>query len=356
MIPILHHPKRLAFAAIAAIAVASVPADSRAVTEAQAGAQRAAADLSTQVEQRQQLVNPGIDRDMLAGQTETAPTLPGESVEDTGPQILVKAKLKKPWFEAIADSQFYYTSNFTLNEEGTFVGEEDTAMLVSTAQFALAPVLDIGTGRINPRLGFRHQWYNYDIVENEGRNNGFDFDSQTVFGELNWYLPGDDWRVFGGFEWRRLLGHEGPSPDYAEFYKEYVPYWGVDRFFRFSDWGMLQLRYETQVHVTAVDPMPDASINDRFEHYITINYAHAIRPDLVVRPFYRFAYFDYFHGIWGDRNDTIHSLGATITWRATSWLDLRAFFAYDRKDSDNELVPDYRKFDAGPGVMAICTF
>lgn len=342
---------------LSAALLACAPTDACvAAIAAEVGAMRAAVDYSTQNRQRQGLLDPSIDRALLGGETDIAPTLPGESVEDTGPQFLVRAKPRRQWFEAIADSQFYYTSNFTLNEEGTFVGEEDTAMLVSTAQFALCPVFDVASGRISPRLGYRHQWYNYDIVENEGRNNAFDFDSQTVFAEINWYLPGDDWRIFGGFEWRRLLGHEGPSPDYAEFYKEYVPYWGADRFFRFADWGMLQLRYESQVHLTAVDPMPDASINDRIEHYITINYAHAIRPDLVVRPFYRFAYYDYLHGTWGDRNDTIHSLGVTVTWRIASWLDLRVFFVYDHKESDDELVPDYRKFDAGPGVMAVCTF
>lgn len=353
------HPRLRAVAALL-IAATTTPPGATASMLGRVDELLAAVQTIGRMDQRYEIADRsrnGLDPSMLGGRTEAAPVLPGESAEDTGPQFLVKAKPPRtPWVEFLADSQFYYTSNFALNEEDSLVGEEDTVYLLSTAQLALTPDFRLSNGtHINPRIGFRHQWYNYDIVEDDRRNNAFDFDAQTVFIEVNWWLPNDEWRVFGGVDWRRLLGHESEDP-YDTFYSELVPLWGADRFVKFGDSAFLQIRYEGQYHITSVDPLPQAYINDRFEHYLTLNLAYALSPNVVLRPWYRFTYLDYTRAEWGDRNDTLNTFGLTVTWRPFQWLDLRGSFTYDIKESDDELVPDYRKFDVGPGIMAVWTF
>ncbi|HPA17732.1 MAG TPA: hypothetical protein PLU30_08285 [Verrucomicrobiae bacterium] len=307
---------------------------------------------------------------------EVPPMYEGES-SDLGPQRLVTAKPAKPrmkWFEAWADSQIFYTSNFGFTEPDGDPDPIDTTMLVSTAEFALSPEWALGGGRFNPRLGYRHQWFNYDVVENDRQLNRSDFDIQTVFLELKHSLPGDRWRFGTGFEWSRYLGHEAPIEDYAEFYKEFMPFWRAQYVHPFGENSLLAAEYFGNLHVTEVTPTQDilsqqswwvgsvadsavltdprrcAYINDRMEHMLTVSWAQQVFARLVLRPYYRFMYTDYLKGDWGDRNDTLNTVGVIVSYGFTDWASVRAFVSYDHHESDDETIPDYRKLDTGGGV------
>jgi hypothetical protein len=310
---------------------------------------------------------------------EEAPALyEGEST-DIGPQRLVNFKAPRPkirWFEVRADSQMYYTSNFGFTEPDANPDPIDTSILVSTAEFALSPAWDVGGGRFNPRLGYRHQWFNYDVLENDRQLNAADFDIETVFLEFNHSLPGENWHFGAGAEWSRYLGHESPVDDYAEFYKEFMPYWRAQYVHPFGEKSLFSAEYYGNVHVTEVTPTQDALreqglwydgmvltdprrcayINDRMEHMLTISWMQQVLPNLYLRPYYRFMYTDYLKGDWGDRNDTLNTIGLMTSYSLTDWASIRAFISYDYHQSDDETIPDYRKLDTGGGLSVALKF
>src|SRR6266852_4534359 len=116
-----------------------------------------------------------------------AELFPGES-SDLGPQSVLRMKARKTWFEALADVQYFYTDNMFLTEHN----KQEAGVLVSTAQIALAPTpYELGPGRFSPRLGYRHQWFDFglDGAKFDGstfRLNQFDFNAQTIFTDGQW--------------------------------------------------------------------------------------------------------------------------------------------------------------------------
>ena len=288
-----------------------------------------------------------------------APAISEDELEDVGPQYLLKVKPSREWFEALFDSQYYYTSNFNLNEEESEfnqVGEIDTGMLVSTAQFAFAPTpFRVGNGWLGPRVGYRHQWYNYGLDNTENQLNNFDFDTQTIFGEVTYSFL-ENWFARVGLDWTRLLNHEdvGNREDYSEFYKEYLPEWEIQRLIKLSPESLFIVGYEGNYHHTEVDPFPNAYINDRMDHILTLSYLHQLTPNLILQPYYRFTYTDFWEN--GDRNDFLHSFGFLVSYYFNRWSSLRLFVNYDNRESDDPLVPDYEKVDAGVGASLIFRF
>lgn len=288
-----------------------------------------------------------------------APSITQDELEDVGPQYLLRFKPRREWFEALFDVQYYYTSNFNLNEKESKlnrVGEIDTGVLVSTAQFAFAPTpFRVGDGWLSPKAGYRHQWYNYGLDNSDNQLNNFDFDVQTFFGELTYNFL-ENWYARVGLSWTRLLNHEdvGNREDYSEFYKEYLPEWEIQRFIKLGSESLLVVGYEGNYHHTEVDPLPNAYINDRMDHMLTINYLHQLTPHIVLQPYYRFTYTDYWEN--GDRNDFLHSLGLIVSYHFNRWSNLRLFVNYDKRESDDPLIPDYEKVDAGGGATLILRF
>lgn len=288
---------------------------------------------------------------------------PGEN-EDLGPQYLVKTKPRKRYFQARADSQFFYTSNMFLQEEPRGDEGTETMVWVNTAEFALAPdPYDLGPGTLAPRLGYRHQWYNYGLDDDSNGLNNFDFDVQTVFADMRYNLD-EKWFFKAGVEWNRLLGHESTSDDYDEFYKEFLPHWGVERRFKISDHQLFAVSYDSRYHITEVDSsitvfpglvlQQDDDINDRMDHMLTVAYAHVFADQLVLQPYYRLQYTDY--TVDGDRNDILHTLGMSATWHFSQWGNLRYFVNWDKRDSDDPTIADYEKIDTGLGLNATIRF
>lgn len=347
---------------------------------------------AAEMQRRQSLMTNPLHGTTTQISQEEAPSLYQDEFDDVGRQFLVKVKPRRTWVEARVDSQFYYTSNFGYTEPDTDPDPIDTSVLLSTAEFAISPTFDLGGGKLNPRLGYRHQWYNYDIVENNididglgfGLNN-FDFDIQTVFAEARYTFPDQEWYCFIGAEWNRYLSHEQPVNDYDEFYKEFLPYLGIQKSFPLGESALFSIEYDAYLHVTEVtpasdlltadgiplftvddsgnpvpaaqfDPRPNAYINDRMDHVLTLTFAYMPLESVILRPFYRFMYTDYLKGDWGDRNDTIQTIGLVATWDLAKWCQLRGFISYDHHESDDERIPDYRKWDAGSGVSLSVKF
>ncbi|MES2309877.1 MAG: hypothetical protein V4507_13555, partial [Verrucomicrobiota bacterium] len=161
---------------------------------------------------------------------EKVPEIISGEESDMGPQYIVKRKFIRKWISAFVDSYYSYTSNVFQQEELTPNQAYDTSVMISTAQVAIAPdAFEMDSRlKIAPRIGFRHQWFNYGIGDTDpisgatsgGGVNSLDFDVQTVFADNRWIYD-QVWVASIGFDWVRLLGHEQPTDNYAEFYKEY---------------------------------------------------------------------------------------------------------------------------------------
>ncbi|MEM1057668.1 MAG: hypothetical protein AAGK14_00325 [Verrucomicrobiota bacterium] len=281
---------------------------------------------------------------------------PGEEA-DLGPQFIVRRVPKRKWIDLLFDEQYFYTSNAFLSEPP--VGETDTTLLISTAQIAVAPsAFQVGEGALLPRVGFRYQWYNYGLGTDSTFVNNFDFDSMTVFTDVRYVWK--DW-IFGvGFDWNRLLGHEGPSADYSEFYKEYVPAVYVTRVFNIDDRQQFYIDWWADYRFTEVDAVPffniTSDVNDRMDQNLRVTYTAEVYENLFVQPFIRGQYTYYTEGANSGRNDLFGSFGVTINYAITNWLSVRVFTNYDMRESDAPLIPDYENLNAGGGASVFLSF
>jgi len=276
-----------------------------------------------------------------SNEIDIAPELFTGELEDVGPQQILRQKRKKRWLDLRLDSQFFYTSNSDLTENGT-----GSTMLVSSLALAVGPeVVDVRGGELRPRLGYRHQWFNYSIFGNEPGPGVVDFDVQTLYGYLQ-YNTHKDWEFLAGLEYTRLVNHQPDYFSYNEFYNEFRPRVSATRYHFISETRFIGLNYQAAYHESE-SPLNFANPDDqdRFEQAMVLGYTHGFSPQLVVQPFYRLLHAHYTSN--GDRDDFVHTLGVFAFYKLSDHFNLRSFFTYDLRESDLPLVPDYRKYDIG---------
>lgn len=312
----------------------------------------AAVQQSETVQQRRQLEQAA----QATESGETAPELfPGES-SDVGPQSILKIKPRRAWFEAMADVQYFYTDNMFLNEDD----KQGADVLVSTVQFALAPPsYALGDGLFAPRLGYRHEWYDFGLASGkevqvydfatalirQARLDEFDFYAQTLFADGQWRRG--NWIVDGGFDFKRLMD----TGDYDQFYQESVVRWGLQRLIPLCEKSTLAIAYTGDYRFTDTDLPPPSlghDFNDRTDHSLLVNYSASLCKYAVVQPYYRFQYTHFTAG--ENRDDYLNSFGLAIYCSFTQHISARAFVSYDMLESSSATVTDYRNLNAGGGV------
>jgi hypothetical protein len=291
------------------------------------------------------------------GDEAVAELIPGESA-DVGPQSVLKIAPRKTHFEASADAQYFYTDNLFLADRNNQNLSAD--VLVSTVQAALAPTpYPLGGGQFSPRLGYRHQWFNFGLANDETLEvfdfktksfrtvdlDEFDFNAQTLFVDGRWKC--NNW-IFGmGFNFQRLLD----SDEYDEFYHESAPQWEFRRIIPICPDSSLAIGYEGDYRFTDSDLPPlgvARDFNDRTDHSLVVNYAFSICPQTVLQPYYRLQYTHFTQG--EERDDWLNSFGIAIHCAITRRVSLRAFFGYDMLRTNSQLAQDYDRLDAGGGV------
>lgn len=278
-----------------------------------------------------------------------APELFQGELKDVGPQSILKVRQPRTLFEVGFDSQFFYTSNQNLAEDAS-----GTTLFVNTAQIAYAPPpVQTGRGAVAPRLGVRHQWFNYGLGDAPATKGDVDFDLQAVFGEVKWAFH-QDWTAEAGVEWSRLINHLPTYTTYRQFYGEWVPRIGVTRNVYFSETRSLTFAWQLNYHVTdspdalaSVPPAP-RNTNDRMDNSFLAAYTHVFGPKLAVQPYYRLLTTRY--GSQDARFEYLHSFGLSAYVTLHQNVSLRGFLSYEIKDSDAAIVPDYQKFDIGGGL------
>jgi len=291
-----------------------------------------------------------------------APELyPGEA-SDVGPQSILQYKARKTYVEAIADAQYFFTDNMFLNQHD----KQHADVLVSTAQFALAPTAyDLWGGEFAPRIGYKHQWYDFGLISDKQvtvvdfntltahdvKLNAFDFNAQTIFTDARWAHA--NWIFMAGFDFTRLMdtGH------YDQFYREYVPRWGVQRDFGLNEKMVVSLAYEGDYRFANTD-LPPPTLNSDFEsrtdHSLIVSLTQNLCPHAIVQPYYRFKYTHFTQG--ENRDDYLNSFGLAVYCAITRQITLRGFVGYDILNTNSDLVPDYTRLDAGGGVNLTIRF
>ena len=286
-----------------------------------------------------------------------APELyPGENT-DVGLQRILRLKPRKTYFEALADSQYFYTDNAFLSDQNKNI----TALFVNTIQAAFAPEpYRMAKGQFAPQLGYRSQWFNYDLDGHDDGLNFLDFNAQTVFLAGHYQLG--LWQFSAGFDFTRLLDQSR----YEEAYREYVPNFAIQRFFPVDDKLTIVIGGQFNYHFSEVNPLAqiqtnlvsktNTRVNDRYDFSAGISLSYEVIPQLVLQPFYRMQYTHY-SGFSDNplvarssRVDFVHTVGASVAYYFNKNVSARVFASYERKDSDYSATYDYHKLDAGGGL------
>jgi hypothetical protein len=290
------------------------------------------------------------------------PALYEGETSDIGPQSVVVMKPRRTRIEAFADEQFFYTDNTLLANQSKM----DADVLVSTIQAAIAPPpFEFHGGQVAPRIGYQHQWFNYDLAGHGtvfvyDANTGFfnainldalDFNVSTVFADAAWRKQ--NWVFTAGFDFRQLLD----SGNYNEFYREYVPRWSVRREFPLSESIACSIAYEGDYRVTETKPPVPPNFpngfNDRTDHSLVFVGSYRLCPHAFLQPYYRF---EFTHYTQISRDDLLNSFGLTLYCPITKQITLRTFASYDLMNTDGFYAQNYRKLDAGAGLNLTVQF
>jgi len=295
------------------------------------------------VQQRQELEQ-SAQQTVAPG--DSAPELyPGEE-SDVGPQSVLEIKPRRQLFEAMIDSQFYHTDNVLLVDSAKY----STTVLVSTAQFALAPTpYDLWGGQFAPAVGYSQQWFDYGLGDNVSTPyfhdvNTLDFNAQTMFADLRWWTkPGLTAEL--GFNYLRLLS----TSDYSSFYEEADPYAGLSATIA-DDKVSGTFAYQASYHMpngTTYDIDPD--FNERFDSLLSISCIVKLSQRFSVQPYGQYRYTHFFTDT--SRNDQFGTFGLAAYYQVCRYCHVRAFLNYNLRRSDRaDLAPNYEEFDAGAGV------
>lgn len=286
--------------------------------------------------------------------TRSAPELfPGE-LQDVGPQFLLTrpdvSKAGPPshfWFEGFADWQMFYTNNALLTEKD----HRDTGVMVTTVQAAINfPAVALAGGMLATKAGYRHQWWYYSLDKTTSGLNDFDFAVSTFFitGRHSWE---EKWVASFSIDYNRYLSRDD---NWSEFYVELAPSWALERNFELDEKTLITLGYYGSYHWTQTDPAPVKHINDRLDSSLGVTVTREIIPNLIGQAYYRAMWSHYTEN--SDRNDVYHSLGLALVYNFNEWASVRAFMGYENRNSTDDTVADYNKFDAGGGLTFTARF
>ena len=284
-----------------------------------------------------------------AGQGDTVPQLYEGESGDVGPQSVVQAPPRHTLFATEADAQFFYTDNMFLTQNG----KQSTGVLLSTAQFALAPTpFELWNGALAPQLGYRAQWFNFGLDGGSLKNpsiplRDFDFNAQTVFANALWTRG--HWSFGAGLDATKLF-----TMDYDSFYQELAPEWVAKFTLPIGNRMAFSASYQGDYHVTDIHPLfadfSTSDASDRTDHALLLTYTQLICKHVVFEPYYQFKYTHYTDYPLGTRNDYLNSLGAGVYWLICPNFSIRTYVNYDILRTDNSAVPQYHKLDAGGGI------
>ena len=271
-----------------------------------------------------------------------APQLfPGEDA-DVGPQQVLRLNPRKTYFEAVLDSQVYFSDNANYAQSPDAIA---SPVFVNAFQALFTPpAVELRQGSLSGSLGLASQWYNYG----DNRLTSLDFNALTLSALGKYTL--DSWQLNAGLNVMRMVD----QGNYQESYREAEPTLGVQRLFPITDHLTLVAADTVDYHFTEVPSLggSPADINDRFDNTASLTLNWQITQRLLLQPFYRFQSTHYRHDTLasGERNDSLQGAGCFVTYYFNQNVSLRTFYNYSRKQSDDALTPQYHEMNGGLGL------
>jgi hypothetical protein len=295
----------------------------------------------------QQLQNNQITRQLevpapnLVPGTNAPELYPGENA-DVGPQRILRLKPRATYFDLVLDSQVFFSDNANFAQEPFNIA---SPVFVNTVQAAFAPpAIPLGRGKAAAAIGFAAQWYNYG----DNRLQSLDFNAQTLFVSGKYTL--DKWQFGVGVNLTRLVN----QANYDETYREFMPNFGVMRVLPLNDRMFFSVGDLVDYHLTEVPSVLGSrtDINDRFDNIASLSFTWQATHHLIFQPFYRFQYSYYQHDAiaTSDRNDYLQGFGLTAAYYFNKSISLRAFWNYNRRQTDDHFTPAYHEMNGGAGL------
>ena len=298
----------------------------------------------------------------------SVPQLYEGETSDVGPQSVVEPRVRHTLFQAKVDEQLLYTDNVFLTDQNKI----NSGVLISTAQFALAPTpYRLGSGMLAPRVGYKAQWFDYlandervarignEFVPQYKELNDFDFNSQSVFADALWTRGHVS--LGGGLEATRMFN----TAHYDPFYDELAPYWSARYVVPVCEKSALSVEYLGDYRFTSqgrnfFTGIIKSDQNDRTDHGLLLSWTQVLCKHAVFQPFYEFKYTRFteepptFNPLTGQRvdntrNDYLNTVGAGLYWFVCPNCTLRGFVNYNILTSSMEQA-EYREFDGGAGI------
>jgi hypothetical protein len=295
----------------------------------------------------QQLQNNQLNRQLeapppaLTTETNVPELYPGENT-DVGPQRILRMTPRHKYFDAIFDSQFFYSDNANYSQSPGAVG---SAVFVNTVQATVEPpVFALGPGKAAVAAGFAAQWYNYGNNQLEN----LDFNADTIYFSGKYTLG--KWQIGAGVNGTILYNQQS----YNETYRELLPNLGVQRVIPINDRMFFSIGDLVDYHVTEVPSTLGRldNINNRFDDIASVTFTWQATKHLALQPYYRFQYSYYEHNTadTSDRNDYLQSFGFTAAYYFNENFSARVFYNYNRRQSSDQLAPPYLEWNGGLGL------
>jgi hypothetical protein len=277
----------------------------------------------------------------LAAGTNAPELYSGEST-DVGPQRILRLIPRHHYFSLLLDSQVFYTDNANYSPNGQRIG---SAVFINSIQGAFLPAdWKLGEGKISSSLGIASQWYNYG----NDRISRLDFNAASVF--LDGRYTRGLWMLDLNAAGNRLANQS----DYRETYREFLPSFTVQRLIPITRTTVFAVGNQVDYHFTE-QPATFGSyayINNRFDDITSVTFNWLVTAHFVVQPSYRFMFTNYRLNTLqnGDRNDYLHSYGIALIYTFNDSFNVRTFFNFNSKTTDDRYAAAYEEFNGGLGV------
>jgi hypothetical protein len=284
-----------------------------------------------------------------AAATATVEELYAGETADTGPQYLLLPGVprEKRWV-------LWSRADFSWTDNATFVDKNPSSTNITSWQAGLdAKVLtrDLAGGRLTVAAGGRGQIFRYGLLGENTKIIDFQQVERNNFDLLGAGLR-ETWQRGA---WLATSGQQGALMRNRRagrtFYRELAWDVGLYRQWRWESGAQLLVGGEVVRHWTWTDTygLLPSSWNDRLEGSLSAAWSQPVLDRLVWRTTVRVLHAGYNHA-GRHRTDENEVAGTELLWKLHERWELRLFLAYDRRDSNEPGVSDYRRWEAGSGA------
>lgn len=280
----------------------------------------------------------------------TVPELFAGELDDVGPQYLLREKPRTRAWELWTDFEITGTSNATLVENDPASSTITSAQAGATWHGASR---EWRGGQLDWEVGAKAQAYRYGLITGVKEQVNFleinrnDFDLLGVHLRASWRR--DRWLTAATL---RGMSLRSKAADHI-FYEEVALEWQLFRHWSPTPRRTLAVGLEGAARLSRTDSfglLPEGW-NDRVEQGLVVAFDQTLGTRWHLQPALRVLASRYTHSD-RDRTDWHESARLSLTYALTPHAELRLSAGYDQRDSSEELIADFRKWDLGLAAAA----